>query len=148
MYGGVAGEDGRPFPLSRFRAFSELLRRTDSVLGELIGQGASREPHAPSGFSLRSMRGIQSTQDRFFLGTLKHSRKVEGRREGNRKLGGVDAIPVRWCGFFLRKRQIVGPDLLIAAENVGALDQVLGEIESVVQLESGGVQAGIGGHRS
>jgi hypothetical protein len=102
-----------------------LIRRTDPVLREFVSQRAARKSHASRRFSLRTVRRGQGTHDQLPLRMFENPCEVERIGKWNRKSRHVRAaISVR-RGIFLAKGKVVGADLLIAAQNVGPLDQVL-----------------------
>src|SRR5579864_4450597 len=112
-------------PQSWTLQYLTLVGRTDPVLGELVRQRAARKSHAPRGFGLRPVRRGQGTHDQFSLGMFENAGKVKRIRKRNRNPRNLRAaISVR-RRFLLAKRKVVGANLLIAAQNIGPLDQVL-----------------------
>ena len=76
---GTASAKARPVPEKSFTIEKEftLFGGTDSVLGELICQGAAGKPHAASSLRLYAMGCVQRPQDEFLLCALQKAGEVE-----------------------------------------------------------------------
>src|SRR5579864_8609271 len=101
-----------------------LFDRTDSVLGELICQGATGKPHTAGCLRLCATGSVQRSQDEFFLCALQKAGKVERICGRNGDRVGASAISPGRHNFLLYQGQIVCADFKVARENVSPLYQI------------------------